>query len=322
VEQTFPANHNDMSLSVVIPVYKAEQNLPFLINSLTSTLKSLKYNYEVILVNDGSPDRSWPVIRDLAGQYPEVRGINLMRNYGQHNALLCGIRAAINPVIITMDDDGEHPPDQIPLLIAALSEDCDVVYGAPAQLQHGLLRNLASLITKFVLQSSMGADVATKISAFRAFRTELRDAFTVHQGPYINLDVLLTWGTTRFVAVTVRHDQRRVGQSNYTVMKLITHAFNMLTGYSSRPLQVASIIGFTFTLFGIGIFLFVIGRYLIEGGSVPGFPFLASIVAIFSGVQLFALGVIGEYLSRMHFRLMDRPTYIVREQIKTERQDR
>ena len=125
--------------------------------------------------------------------------------------------------------------------------------------------------------------------------------------------MLLTWGTTRFTGVTVRHDPRRAGTSNYTLRKLIVHALNLMTGFSTMPLQIASLVGFAFTLLGLLVLLFVVGRYFIQGGSVPGFPFLASIVAVFSGAQLFALGIIGEYLARVHFRMMDKPSYTVRE---------
>jgi len=125
--------------------------------------------------------------------------------------------------------------------------------------------------------------------------------------------VLLSWGTNNFAAITTSHDPRYSGQSNYTLTKLILHAMNMLTGFTVLPLQLSSLVGFIFALFGLIILGYVIIRYLIEGGSVPGFPFLASIIAIFSGAQLFALGIIGEYLARMHFRIMERPTYMVRE---------
>lgn len=134
-----------------------------------------------------------------------------------------------------------------------------------------------------------------------------------YQGPFVSLDVLLTWATMRFVAVPVRHDPRSIGQSHYTFRKLVTHALNMMTGFSVLPLQFASLVGFGCTLFGLGVLGYVLGRYIALGGSVPGFPFLASIIAIFSGAQLFALGIIGEYLARMHFRMMERPTYVVRE---------
>jgi len=133
------------------------------------------------------------------------------------------------------------------------------------------------------------------------------------RGPFVSIDVLLTWGTTRFSHVTVRHDRRRLGQSNYTFRQLATHAFNMMTGFSTLPLQIASLIGFLFTLFGFGILAVVLLNYLLNGSTVPGFAFLASIIAIFSGAQLFALGIIGEYLARIHFRTMDRPTYLVRQ---------
>ena len=241
-----------------------------------------------------------------------------MRNYGQHNALLCGIRAAKCPVIVTVDDDLQHPPDQVQKLLQKLNEGFDVVYGTPEKAQHGFMRNIASRMTKIALQSTMGAQTARDVSAFRAFRTELRNAFSNYQSPFVSIDVLLTWGTTRFAAVPARHDPRRHGPSNYTFGKLASHALNMMTGFSTWPLQLASLMGFAFTIFGFLVLLYVISRYLIQGASVPGFPFLASIISIFSGAQLFAIGIIGEYLSRMHFRMMERPTYTVRNRIEKE----
>jgi undecaprenyl-phosphate 4-deoxy-4-formamido-L-arabinose transferase len=210
-----------------------------------------------------------------------------------------------------MDDDLQHPPEELPKLIAALNDDVDVVYAPPIKEQHGLFRDLASVITKMTLQSAMGADTARQGSAWRVFRTKLRDAFADYRSPLASVDVLLTWGTRRFAALPLRHDPRAKGQSNYTLGKLIRHGFNMMTGFSVLPLQVASLIGFVFTLFGLGILAYVLIRYAIEGTSVQGFPFLASVIAIFSGAQLFALGIIGEYLARMHFRIMDKPTYVV-----------
>jgi undecaprenyl-phosphate 4-deoxy-4-formamido-L-arabinose transferase len=150
------------------------------------------------------------------------------------------------------------------------------------------------------------------VSAFRAFRTPLRDAFAGYDGYYVSIDVLLTWGTTRFAAVPVPHAPRAEGVSNYTFRKLINHAMNMMTGFSTFPLQIASLVGFGFTLFGFAVLAWVLGRWLIHGSVVPGFPFLASVIAIFSGAQLFALGIIGEYLARVHFRTMNRPPYSVR----------
>jgi undecaprenyl-phosphate 4-deoxy-4-formamido-L-arabinose transferase len=230
-------------------------------------------------------------------------------------ATLAGVRAARFPVCLTLDDDLQHPPEEVPRLLERLTDQVDVVYGVPAAEQHGLWRDLASRVTKLALKKAMGVAVAPHVSAFRAFRTGLREAFAGFRSPFVSLDVLLTWATTRFDQVVVRHEPRLSGQSNYNLAKLIAHAFNMMTGFSIAPLQLASWVGFGCTLFGLLVLVYVVGRYLVQGVVVPGFAFLASALAIFSGAQLFALGIIGEYLARMHFRIMDRPTYAVREEV-------
>jgi len=301
--------------SVVIPVYNSALNLAELLGRLQLVLQARPAEYEIILVNDGSQDQSWDVICQLAQQQPGLRGINLMRNYGQHNALLCGIRAAAYDVIVTLDDDLQNPPEEIPALLAKLSEGYDVIYGTGRQEQHGLWRNLASQVTKLTLQGAMGAATARQVSAFRVFRTQVRDAFETYRGPFPSIDVLLTWGAARFGAVSVQHDPRRVGASNYTFRKLVVHALNMMTGFSTLPLEIASLTGLACTVFGLLILVYVLGHFLLYGGSVPGFSFLASTIAIFSGVQLFALGIMGEYLARMHFRLMERPAYAIRQEL-------
>ena len=305
-----------MSISVVVPVFNAEQTLRPLVAEVEAAFHG--QTFELILVNDGSKDASWSAIEELTANSRCIRGINLMRNYGQHNALLCGIRAARYEVIATIDDDLQNPPREISKLLAKIQEGYDVVYGTPRKESHGLLRNAASRITKMTLQGAMGAETARNISAFRVFRTNLRQAFDGYSSPYVSIDVLLTWATQRFSSVPVENRPRAAGVSNYTVRKLVVHALNMATGFSVVPLQVASLLGFTFTLFGFGVLVYVLTRYFIHGGSVPGFPFLASVIAIFSGAQLFALGIIGEYVARMHMRTMNRPAYTVRETTSEE----
>jgi undecaprenyl-phosphate 4-deoxy-4-formamido-L-arabinose transferase len=300
-------------VSVVIPAYRSEAILPELVRRLESVLATIADGFELVLVNDSSPDRSWDVICDLAREYPWIRAVNLMRNYGQHNALLCGIRAARYDVIVTMDDDLQHPPEEIPKLLAKLAEGYDVVYGTPEQEQHGLGRDLASWFTKLALQNVMGAEIARQVCAFRAFRSQVAKAFEHYEGSFVSIDVLLTWGTNRFASIPVNHRPRKQGTSGYTFRKLMTHAMNMMTGFSTMPLQIASLVGFVFTLFGICVLGYVLARYFVRGNPVPGFPFLASIVALFSGAQLFALGIIGEYLARMHFRSLQKPPYVVRD---------
>ena len=299
------------SISVVTPVYNGEGSVAELCRRLSEVLQRIAINHEIVLVNDGSRDRSWDIISELSSRSPAVRGVNLIRNYGQHNALLCGIRAAKYDVIVTIDDDLQQPPEEIPKLIARLEEGFDVVYGVPNVEQNGVMRALASRITRLALRTAVGSEVAKNVSAFRVFRTQLRDAFADYHTPFVSVDVLLTWATTRFAATRVPFQKRYCGSSNYRFTTLLRHALNMMTGFSTAPLQLASLIGFGCTLFGIAIFVYVVSRYLFEG-SIPGFPFLASIIAIFSGAQLFALGVIGEYLARIHFRTMNRPPYIVR----------
>jgi len=303
-------------ISLVVPVYESRESLEILAKAVSEAMAEIGGPWELILVDDASSDGSWEVVRRLAAADPGIRGMRLARNSGQHNALLCGIRAARFSVTVTLDDDLQNPPAEIPKLLAKLSEGFDVVYGSPDRERHGLPRDLASRLTKIVLQKSMGVATASRVSAFRAFRTSIRDSFVAHSGPYCSIDVLLTWGTRNFGAVTVRHEARTIGRSHYTFGKLVTHAFNMITGFSTIPLEIASMAGFVFMLFGIGVLLYVLIRYFVNGGSVPGFPFLASIISIFSGVQLFSLGVIGEYIARMHFRLMGIPGYTISERVE------
>src|SRR5438552_1533903 len=225
-------------ISVVVPVYRSEAILPELVQRLAQTLPSLAQEYELILVNDSSPDLSWDVIRHLQPQFSWIRGINLMRNYGQHNALLCGIRAASYDVIITMDDDLQHPPEEIPKLLGELAKGADVVYGVPEREEHGFLRDIASITTKITLQNVMGAEIARNVCAFRAFRGEVCTSFAHYEGYFVSIDVLLTWGTNRFSVIPVRHQPRAQGTSGYTFHKLLTHAMNMMTGFTTMPLQI------------------------------------------------------------------------------------
>jgi undecaprenyl-phosphate 4-deoxy-4-formamido-L-arabinose transferase len=301
-----------MPVSVVVPVYNSEGTLKALVERLLAVLGTVAPGSEIVLVDDGSRDGSGAAIERLSRERPEVVAIRLMRNYGQHNALLCGIRAARHDVVVTLDDDLQNPPEEIPRLLAELDRGKDVVYGS-APGQHGLWRTLASGVLRLTLKGAMGVESARHVSPFRAFRTRLRDAFADYRSPFVSIDVLLTWGTTRFGFVPVRQDPRAVGRSNYTLGRLVRLALDMATGFSTLPLRLASWVGFAFTLFGVAVLGYVLYWYLRVGYSVPGFPFLASIISIFAGAQLLAIGLIGEYLSRMHFRTMDRPAYVVRD---------
>ncbi|MEW6029323.1 MAG: glycosyltransferase family 2 protein [Chloroflexota bacterium] len=301
-----------MNVSVVVPVYRGAETLEPLVQRLGKILPKAAQKYELILVNDGSPDESWEVMARLSKKYAWVRGVRLMRNYGQHNATLCGVRLARYDVTVTMDQDLQHPPEEIPVMLAKLEEGFDVVYGAPRKLPQGFVRNLLTANIKRLLARVMGVPSVKNISAFRVFRTHLREAFANFQSPSLTLDVLLSWGTARFTSVPV--DVAPAERSNYNFAALVKAALLILTGYSTAPLRLASWIGFIMTLFGLGVFLYVVWIYF-TAGSLPGFPFLASVISLLGGAQLFALGIFGEYLARMFDRSMDRPPYVIAEAV-------
>ncbi|MDK2981321.1 MAG: hypothetical protein PWQ55_1668 [Chloroflexota bacterium] len=300
------------NLSVVIPVYNSEKTLPELTERISAALQPRCPHFEIVLVNDGSRDASRRIMQELAQANPAIRPINLMRNYGQHNALLCGIRAARYEIIVTMDDDLQHLPEEIGKLLDKLADGYDVVYGIPEKLVHSLWRNFSSKLSKRFLATVLGLKRLKYISAFRAFRTDLRRSFAAFDGPNVIIDALLTWGTDNYGTVEVVEQPRAVGRSNYTLSKLVNLGMTVLTGFSTIPLKFASYTGFLLTLFGIGILIYAIVRSFQEG-SVPGFPFLASIISIFSGAQLFAIGIFGEYLGSIFHRSMKQPSYVLAE---------
>lgn len=301
-------------LSIVVPVYNGSATIRRLLERVIAALGSA-YSIEVIFVDDGSGDTSWETIEVLCCEYPGMtRGLRMSRNFGQHNSVLCGIRAARGTYVVTMDDDLQHRPEDVPALLARLNAGADVVYGTPIVRPHAPWRNLTSVISKFLLAWFCGIRTIQDISAFRAFRTSLRKAFERYDAPDVFLDVLLSWGTTKFSTVAVRHEPRLVGRSGYTVWALIRNLLLIVTGYSTTPLRLTSGIGFALTVFGLAILVYVITVFLTVR-SIPGFPFLASIISIFSGAQLFSLGVMGEYIARIYNRSMERPTYVIRSSV-------
>jgi glycosyltransferase involved in cell wall biosynthesis len=299
-------------ISFIIPVFKSTESLIELCDRISIVFSNKEDDFEIIFIDDCGGYDSWKIINELALNNSRVHGYRLSRNYGQHNALLCGIREAKGDIIVTLDDDLQHLPEEIPKILDKLNEGYDVVYGSPEKEQHGLLRDLASKITKSVLKKTIGAENAKNVSALRAFRSELRDAFVLYKSPNVNIDVLLTWSTKSFSAIKVKHDSRKYGKSGYSLNNLINHALNMFTGFSIRPLQISSFIGFLFATIGLLMLFYILIKWIINGSSVPGFSFIASAIALFSGVQLIALGMIGEYLARMYLRIMEQPPYVIR----------
>ncbi len=303
------------TVSVVVPVYNGQATLDELTSRIQSVLQPLVQCFEIIFVNDRSHDASWEVITRLVTQYSNIRGLNLMRNYGQHNALLAGIQKAQHEIIVTLDDDLQHPPEEIPKLLSKLIKGYDIVYGTPAERQHDSWRNISSKMLKIVIKIVAGSEIGEKSSAFRAFRSVLRHSFERFTGRHLAIDVLLSWGAARVTHIFVAHQPRQYGKSGYTRSKLVLLAFDMLTGYSTLPLRIASGVGLTTSLFGLAMFFYVAVRRLFQTEYIPGFAFIVSEIALFAGLQLFAIGVIGEYMARLHFRTMGKPPYVIRDDI-------
>lgn len=304
----------ESGVSAVVPVYGSVASLAPLCDRLVAALEGR--TFEVILVDDGSATPTWAAIAGLtARQF--IRGIRLSRNSGQHAALLAGIRAARFDTIVTLDDDLQNPPEEIPRLLQELAEreDIDLVYGWSQNRSHRLWRRIGSALLRHAVLRSLGATGTDRIGSFRAFRTRLRDGFSGSVGPGVSIDALLAWSTTRSTTIEVAHHERSDGHSGYSLATLRRFALDVITGYSTVPLRIVTRLGVVTALFGFGVLVYVVGSYFVRGTSVAGFPFLASMIALFSGTQMLSLGIIGEYLGRTHARVMGRPAYVVAESI-------
>jgi undecaprenyl-phosphate 4-deoxy-4-formamido-L-arabinose transferase len=215
-----------------------------------------------------------------------------------------------------MDDDLQHPPEAIPDLIRALTDEFDLVYGVAKVEEHGFWRNLASRAVKRAMVITLGVEHARKISAFRAFRNELKSPFMEVRDAFVSIDVILSWVTTRITSIEVEMERRAESESNYNVRSLFGHALNMVTGYSITPLKLVTMLGLATALLGFGLLVIVLVLFFTGRTEVAGFTTIASMVALFAGAQMAAIGILGEYLGRLHFRSMNRPTYVIRDEVK------
>lgn len=307
-------------VSVVVPVFGGGVTLEALVDRIEGTLDSMEEPYEIILVDDASNPPTRTVVLSLAENRESVVLLRLHRNAGQHAAVLAGIREASYPIIVTLDDDLQNPPEEIPRLVNRLRVgDLDVIHGYARRSSHTYWRRRASRGLRGLIATTTGDEAVRFGGSFRAFWTDLRNGFATAVGPSVSLNVLLSWSTQRFGFVEVRHDARADGESGYTPRKLLRLAFDMLTGHSTILLSAVSVLGILSVIFGLGVLAYVIVRYVSDGSSVAGFPFLASTIALFSGAQMLSLGILGHYLGRIHVRVQGRPSYYIAERISRSR---
>ncbi len=296
----------------MIPVYGSESTLQSLYERIVAVFAAREPSYEIIFVDDNSPDAAWDVLQQLAEADPlHVTAIRLMRNYGQHNALMCGFRQARGEVLVTLDDDLQNPPEEIPKLIAHLEAgDYDLVYGEYRRKQHTGGRNLGSVVVNTFFRLVFRSRIT--VTSFRAVRRELVQAILPYNLNFTFLDGLFAWNTQRIGQVIVEHHPRANGRSGYSLGKLITLALNLFTNFSLIPLQVASCVGFLAAVIGLATGANYLIQALLSNIMVPGYASIIVAVLVLGGLQLLALGIIGEYIGRVHLNINRKPQYTIR----------
>jgi glycosyltransferase involved in cell wall biosynthesis len=310
-----------VDLSVVIPAYCSEATLPTLVHRLRKTLEGMGRRYEIVLVDDGSKDGTWSVLSKLQTQHPEITAIQLMRNFGQHNALMCGLRHARGDLIVTLDDDLQNPPEEIPVLVAAIEEgDYDLVYGKYHRKRHGRWRNLGSAVVNIFYRLVFHLTVT--VTAFRVMRRQLAQSILSYDLNFTFLDGLLAWNTQRIGEVPVEHEPRQDGRSGYSLRRLVLLAMNLFANFSLLPLQAVSLLGFMFSIIGFALGSYYLVLYFLDRLVVPGYASTIVAILVLGGTQLLALGVIGEYLGRLHLNVNRKPQYTVRETLGPPRDKR
>jgi glycosyltransferase involved in cell wall biosynthesis len=302
-----------VDLSVVIPVYRSATMLPALVRRLLPVLEATGLTHEIVFVEDGSPDDSWRVLSELQADHADrIVAIQLMRNFGQHNALMCGFRHARGALIITMDDDLQNPPEEIPKLLAAIrAGDFDLVYGAYGEKKHSGWRNAGSTLINAFYRFTFRNDVT--ITSFRILRRQLVECIFTYDLNFTFIDGLLAWNTRRIGAVPVEHHPRGASRSGYNIFKLMSLAFNLFTNFSLMPLQLISFLGLAAAFGGLLAAAVYLALFLLHRISVPGYASTIIATLVLGGVQLLALGIMGEYLGRLHINVNRKPQYVVRE---------
>ncbi|CAD6542169.1 glycosyltransferase family 2 protein [Paraburkholderia sabiae] len=301
------------SLSIVVPVYRSAEILPLLVRTVGEEMHSagLDGRFELVLVNDSSPDNSWEVIRTLAREFPFVKGISLRRNFGQHNATMAGLNHATGEFVVIMDDDLQHPPSAIGTMVATLLEGYDVCYTNYLNRQHAAWKKFGSKFNDWVATRLLDKPKGLYLSSFKALRKEVVDEVIKYDGPYAYLDGLILDVTRSIKTVDIHHQARQDGKGNYNLSRSLSLWLKMATSFSVLPLRIASIAGFSLASLSMVFIAIVIIEKLRHPEIQAGWSSLIATILFIGGIQTLCIGMVGEYLGRTYLKLNRKPQYVV-----------
>ena len=308
-----------MNISIVIPCYGSEATIENVVDEVIGTLNTRECLYEIILVNDCSPDNVWTKIQKLSEKYKEVKGIYLAKNFGQHSALMAGYRESKGDIVISMDDDGQTPADELYKLVDKIEEGYDVVYATYANKQHNFFRNLGSRVNDFMCEKLLGKPKGLMVTSYFAARKFVINEVCKYENSFTYVIGLIFRTTRNIGTVPVTHRAREEGRSGYTLSKLLALWMNGFTAFSVQPLRLASMLGIGFAMFGFLGFIYVFVNKLINPDVPVGWSSTVAVVLLVGGIILTTLGIIGEYLGRVYISINDAPQYVIRETTENEK---
>jgi len=307
-----------MRISYIIPCYRSAETLKAVVDEIDDTMTAIaEHDYEVILVNDDSPDGTYDVIKTLCQEKSHLIGINLARNFGQHAALMAGFHKANGDIVVCLDDDGQTPAKEAGKLIKAIKDGADVAYAKYIHKQHSGLRNIGSKLNDLMTQVMLGKPKKLYISSYFAVKRFVAEEIQRYEGPYPYVIGLVLRTTKNIVNVDVSHHARLNGASGYTIGKLFALWLNGFTAFSIKPLRMATLVGAASAFAGFIYALYTIFRriFIQPEGYVIGFAAIISAVLVIGGLILLMLGLVGEYIGRMYITMNNSPQYVVKETI-------